>query len=69
METDNRWGYIRIYKKAGRYRSGNPCNSGRLHELFAYQCHCAERPRINPHSPVWLKNRSQLFGSNPSVWI
>ena len=69
METDNRWGYIRIYKKAGRYRSENPCNSGRLHEIFAYQCLCAFSPRINPHSPVWLKNRSQLFGPNPSVWI
>lgn len=69
MKTDNRWGYIRIYKKAGCYRFGKPCKSGRLHELFDYQCHCADRPRINPHSPVCLKKRSQLSESNPHVWI
>ena len=69
MEADNSCGYIRIYKKAGRYRSGNSFNSGRLHEIFAYQCHCADRPRINPHSPVWLKKSNQHSGSNPYVWI
>ena len=69
METDNRWGYIRIYKKTERYRSGNPCDSGRLHKLFAYQCHCADRPRINPHLAIWIKTCNRQIVSNPTVWI